>query len=96
MMLDRILIRLVTVLDGFAERVGRILAWLTLVMVGVTFTVVLLRYAFDFGRIWLQEISTWAHALVFMLAAAYTLKHDEHVRVDVFYSSADPRRRAWN
>ena len=64
-------------------------------MVTVTFVVVILRYAFDLGWIWMQESVVWMHAAVFMLAAAYTLKLDEHVRVDIFYRKLDDRRRAW-
>ena len=64
-------------------------------MVAVTFVVVILRYAFDLGWIWMQESVVWMHAAVFMLAAAYTLKLDEHVRVDIFYRKLDDRRRAW-
>lgn len=82
----------------FSERIniaiGRVTAWLTLVMVIVTFVIVVLRYAFDFGWIWLQETVGWMHAAVFMLAAAYTLAQDEHVRVDIFYRNCSPRRRA--
>ena len=82
----------------FLERVnvaiGRAAGWLTLVMVVLTFVVVVLRYAFDLGWIWLQESVTWMHAAVFMLAAAYTLARDEHVRVDVFYRTLGPRRQA--
>jgi len=69
-------------------------AWLTLFMVLVTFLVVVLRYVFDLGFIWLQETVTWMHAAVFMLGAAYTLLGDEHVRVDVFYREFSPRRKA--
>lgn len=63
-------------------------------MVIGTFVVVVLRYAFDLGYIWMQEAVVWLHAVVFMLAAAYTLKHDEHVRVDIFYRRLTPKRRA--
>ena len=70
------------------------MAWLTLFMVLVTFLVVVLRYVFDLGFIWLQETVTWMHAAVFMLGAAYTLLGDGHVRVDVFYREFGPRRKA--
>lgn len=78
-----------------SEWTGRGVAWLTLPMVAVTFVVVTLRYAFDLGWIWMQESVTWMHAAVFMLASAYTLNHDQHVRVDIFYRKFDWRRRAW-
>lgn len=64
-------------------------------MVLVTFVVVVMRYVFDAGLIWVQESVTWMHAVVFMLGAAYTLRDEEHVRVDVFYRNMSPRRRAW-
>lgn len=63
-------------------------------MVVVSFVIVIIRYIFDSGFIWLQESLTWMHATVFMLGAAYTLQQDEHVRVDIFYRDMTPRRRA--
>ena len=74
---------------------GRLTAWLTLLMVIITFVVVVMRYAFDAGLIWLQESVTWMHAVVFMIGAAYTLRREEHVRVDIFYRDMSPVRRAW-
>ena len=74
---------------------GRITSWLTLVMVVVTVIVVVMRYVFDAGAVWLQESVVWMHAVVFMVGAAYTLQQDEHVRVDIFYRDMGERRRAW-
>ena len=85
----------ISALDRFSSFVGRAAAWLTLFMVVVTFVVVVLRYVFDVGFIWLQESVIWMHAVVFMLGAAYTLREEEHVRVDVFYRDMSERRRAW-
>lgn len=81
-------------LQRISEATGRAIAWLTLPMVVGTFVIVVLRYAFDVGYIWMQEGVVWLHAAVFMLAAAYTLKQDEHVRVDIFYRRMSPKRRA--
>ena len=64
-------------------------------MVCVTFLVVVLRYAFNFGSIAMQESITYMHALVFMLGIAYTLRHDAHVRVDIFYQRCSLKTRAW-
>lgn len=82
-------------IDRFSEATGKLFSWLTLLMVLVTFVIVVMRYAFDAGLIWLQESVIWLHAAVFMIGAAYTLKHDEHVRVDVFYRSMSAKKRAW-
>ena len=82
-------------LDRFSRITGKATAWLTLIMILVTFVIVVMRYVFDAGLIWLQESVTWMHAAVFMLGASYTLLHDEHVRVDIFYRNMSDRHRAW-
>ncbi len=82
-------------IDRFSETTGRIVAWMTLGTVLVTFAVVVLRYVFNSGSIALQEFISYLHATVFMLGAAYTLKHDGHVRVDIIYRDLGPRARAW-
>ena len=82
------------VLSALCALVGRAVAWLTLGMVMLTAAVVVLRYGFGFGRIYLQEIITYLHAAVFMLAAAWTLQLDGHVRMDVLYRSLKPRTQA--
>jgi TRAP-type mannitol/chloroaromatic compound transport system permease small subunit len=82
-------------LDRVSTITGKAAAWLTLFMVLVTFIVVVMRYVFDAGLIWMQESVVWMHAVVFMLGAAYTLHDDEHVRVDIFYRAMSARRRAW-
>jgi TRAP-type mannitol/chloroaromatic compound transport system permease small subunit len=87
--------KIATRLDRIAEFTGRSIAWLTLGMVLITFAVVVLRYGLQLGSIALQESVTYLHAIVFMLGAAYTLKHDSHVRVDIFYQKATPLTRAW-
>ena len=82
-------------LDRFSEITGQFTAWLTLLMVVVTFVIVVMRYVFDAGLIWMQESVVWMHAFVFMIGAAYTLQRDEHVRVDIFYREMSARGRAW-
>ena len=64
-------------------------------MVVTTALVVVLRYAFSIGWVWLQESYVWMHGLVFMLGAGYTLLHNGHVRVDVFYRPKSRRYKAW-
>jgi TRAP-type mannitol/chloroaromatic compound transport system permease small subunit len=83
------------VLDRFSTLIGKAAAWMTLFMVLVTFAVVVMRYVFDVGFIWLQESVVWMHAFVFMAGAAYTLQQEEHVRVDIFYREMSDKRRAW-
>ena len=82
-------------LDRVSALLGKASAWLTLFMVIVTFVVVVMRYVFDAGLIWLQESVIWMHAFVFMVGAAYTLQREEHVRVDIFYGRMSPLGKAW-
>ncbi len=82
-------------LDGLAECTGRAIAWLTYGMVLLTVLIVLLRYGFSLSFTALGEGVSYLFALLFMLGAAYTLKHDDHVRVDVFYRNLSPRGQAW-
>ena len=85
----------ISFLDNLSENIGRTIAWLTLLMVITQFTVVVLRYLFNIGWIAMQESILYMHALVFMLGAAYTLKHNAHVRVDIFYHKMTHRGKAW-
>ena len=88
------MLKLAARLERFNAAVGRGVAWLCLAMVLVTTIVVVERYWFDSGSIRMQESITFMHAMVFMLAAAYTLAAGDHVRVDVFYGSLSERARA--
>jgi TRAP-type mannitol/chloroaromatic compound transport system permease small subunit len=81
-------------IDRLNMAIGRSVAWACLFVVIVQFAVVLLRYGFGIGSIWLSESIIYAHAALFMLAAAWTLREGGHVRVDVFYAGTSPRRRA--
>jgi TRAP-type mannitol/chloroaromatic compound transport system permease small subunit len=92
----------VRLLDGVGRRLGlineylgRAVSWLSLIMVLATFVIVVLRYAFNLNWIWFQESVTYMHAALFLVGAAYTLKHEGHVRVDIFYRKFSPRTRAW-
>ena len=89
------LLKLARAIDRLTAGIGKAVSWLALGAVAVTFTVVVLRYGFAFGRIWIQESYLWMHAAVFMLGAAWTLQEEGHVRVDIFYRKFSPRRRCW-
>ena len=82
-------------LDALSTGIGRFVSWLSLFMVLTTFLVVVLRYAFDLGWITMQESVTYMHATLFMLGAAYTLRLNGHVRVDIFYQKMSRRGQAW-
>ncbi len=77
--------------------VGRLTGWIVLAMVLVIVYDVAMRYLFQQGSVALQELEWHLFALVFLLGAAFTLHHDEHVRVDIVYQSRwlGDRGRAW-
>ncbi len=82
-------------IDALNEKIGKIIAWGALAAVLITFLVVVLRKFFDWGSIGMQESALYFHALVFMAGAAYTFKHQGHVRVDIFYQNMTEKSRAW-
>lgn len=86
---------LVRGINALNEWVGRAVSWLTLGVVLVCFTVVVLRYVFQIGFVWMQDLYVWMHGIAFTLGAAYTLRHDRHVRVDIFYRPSGARYKAW-
>ena len=82
-------------IDHAIKVIGTAVSWLTLIMTVITFLIVILRYVFNIGSIWMQESLVWMHSAIFLLGAAYTLKLDEHVRVDIFYRSFSPKQKSW-
>jgi TRAP-type mannitol/chloroaromatic compound transport system permease small subunit len=82
-------------IDRLNTAIGRAASWCALAIVLMGFAVVLLRYVLGLGSIWLQESVLYAHAALFLLAAAWTLNEGGHVRVDVFYADASRRAKAW-
>jgi TRAP-type mannitol/chloroaromatic compound transport system permease small subunit len=86
--------RVAGAIDRAIAAIGRTAMWCCLYVVVVEFAVVFMRYVLGIGSIKLQESVIYAHAGLFMLAAAWTLQADGHVRVDIFYGQATPRTRA--
>ncbi len=81
-------------IDRLNDAIGRSVAWLTLAMVLIAFTVVVLRYVYAIGWVWMQESYVWLHGIVFMIGAGYTLLHNGHVRIDIIYRPAGDRYKA--
>jgi TRAP-type mannitol/chloroaromatic compound transport system permease small subunit len=88
------LLSLANRIDRLTGAIGRAAAWLVLAVVLLEFALVVARYLFGLGSIWLSEAVIYAHAAAFMGAAAWTLSLGGHVRVDIFYADAQPRTKA--
>lgn len=86
--------RIVDTIDNLNRLIGRVAAWAVLGMVLVQFAIVVLRYAFGFGSLWMQESLHYLLAILVLFAAGWTLQSDGHVRVDIFYADATPRTKA--
>ena len=82
-------------IDRFNTLVGYLCGLFAFLMVTVVFAVVVLRYGFSIGFIWMQEVYVWLHSFIFMLGSGFTYLANEHVRIDVFYREASEKYKAW-
>lgn len=85
---------MIRTIDGFSRILGEAMAWLMLPVVLIGAAVVVLRYGFGIGFLWMQELFVWLHGLAFMLAAGFVLGLNGHVRVDALYRKLSLRGRA--
>ncbi len=82
-------------IDALNEAVGRGVKWLVLAATLISAGNAALRYGFGLSsNAWL-ELQWYLFALIFLLGAGYTLKHNGHVRIDVIYGRLGPRTQAW-
>ncbi len=89
------LLALARAIDALTERVGRAVIWLVLAATLISAGNALARYALgQSSNAWL-EIQWYLFGAMFLLAAGYTLKHNGHVRIDLFYNRFGPRGQAW-
>ncbi len=96
----KILLGVARAIDGFSTAIGKCMWWLTLAMVLIGAYNVITRYLGQYLGVQLSanvylELQTYAFDLVFLLGAAYVLRADAHVRVDIIYSRLGARARAW-
>jgi TRAP-type mannitol/chloroaromatic compound transport system permease small subunit len=94
------LLHIADVLDRFQDRFGRWLIWLSLGMVVIGGFNTIVRYLDKFTGLGISsnmylELQWYLFAILFLFGASYTLRHDEHVRVDILYSHLGPKGRAW-
>lgn len=82
-------------IDALNAALGKVLCWLILAVVLLTFSKVLGRYIFGEDAAWQSELMMFLHSSVFLGMAAFTLRENAHVRVDVFYQHFPPQRKAW-
>ncbi len=81
--------------DKLSSKTGIVISWLTLLLVLVTCYDVIARYLLNHSSVAAQELEWHLFAVIFLVGSAYTLKIDDHVRVDVFYSRLPDYKKAW-
>lgn len=91
----RVMVSTIRAIEALNEWIGRTVSWLVILLVFDTFLVAVLRYGFSRGWVWLQESYIWMHGIIFLVAAGFTLLHENHVRIDIFYGPATGRTKAW-
>ncbi len=82
-------------IDRLSEKIGYLVSWLTTLLVIVVCYDVFTRYLLKKSSVAIQELEWHIFAVIFLIGAAYTLKHDRHVRVDVVYGRLNERQKAW-
>ena len=92
-----LLLNLASKIDAFTEYTGRCTSSLVIILTLLVGYDVSMRYLFNSGSIAIQELEWHIFSIIFLLGSAYTLKHNEHVRLDIFYNSRflDDKIRAW-
>ncbi len=85
---------IVRFIDNLNNRIGHATSWLSSLLVAVVCYDVFTRYFLRKSSVAVQELEWHIFAVIFLIAAAYTLKEDSHVRVDVFYTQMPPRGKA--
>ena len=83
------------VIDAYTDRLGESVAWLTTVLMILICTDVFLRYLLSSTKTWIIELEWHLFSLIFLFGAAYSLLHDQHVRVDVFYEKFSKNKKRW-
>lgn len=81
--------------DALSERTGKLISWLVLIAVLVSTLNALIRYAFNIGSNAFLELQWYLFSAVFLLGASWTLKRNEHIRIDVVVGRFSPRAHAW-
>jgi TRAP-type mannitol/chloroaromatic compound transport system permease small subunit len=93
--MSAVLTKIIAGIDRFTEFCGKTVSWVSLLLVLIVFYDVITRYFFNYTTVVTIELEWHLFSLIFLLGAGYALKHDRHVRVDVFYTRFSERKKAW-
>ncbi len=88
-------ISIINYIDSVNEFIGKAISWFSFLLVILVTTDVVMRYGFNISFVALEEMQWHLYALIFLLGAGYTLRHNGHVRVDVIYQRLPKRVKAF-
>ena len=86
--------RLLHTIDGISTWFGKAAAWLIVGLMALVCAEVFKRYILNMPTAWIFDASNMLYGTLFMIAGAYTLAQNAHVRGDFLYSSMKPRTQA--
>jgi TRAP-type mannitol/chloroaromatic compound transport system permease small subunit len=80
--------------ESFSTWIGKAFAWLIVALMLLVCVEVFKRYILNMPTAWVFDVSNMMYGTLFMMAGAFALAHDAHVRGDFLYGSMKPRRQA--
>ncbi len=87
------LLMISSVIDRTIDQIGQLVSWISLILILLICVDVIMRYFLNTSKIWMVEMEWHLFSVLFLLGASYTLLHDKHVRVDLFYENYSPKRK---
>ncbi|WP_284775686.1 TRAP transporter small permease subunit [Agrobacterium sp. lyk4-40-TYG-31] len=89
------LLKLSALIDWFSETMGKFAGYLVLICCLVSAGNAIVRYVFNYSSNGWLEIQWYMFAFIVLVGASYTLRMNEHVRVDIIYGAISARTRLW-
>jgi len=91
--------RVVRAIDTLNDRIGQLASWLVVAVVLLGAWNAIARYISKFTELHISsnaylELQWYLFSAIFLLGAGYTMRRDEHVRVDIWYAGRTPRTQA--
>ena len=86
--------KLLSMVDAVSTWSGKAASWLILIVVGFIIYEILMRYVFHLPTLWVSESMVFGSGLTYVLGAAWALKDNRHVKIDLLYGRLNLRQRA--
>lgn len=87
------LLKISSAIDRTIDQTGQLVSWISLILILLICVDVFMRYFLNTSKIWMVEMEWHLFSVLFLLGASYTLLHDKHVRVDLYYENYSHERK---